>query len=283
MVRPLYAALGALALLLGWLGLVAYQAQWQSAAAVRSLADSAERCHLVGIAARGYLLVADLRRRELRTCDERSADNTRRRLIAEIVQLRTAAARVLLDAGYGEAAEAVALAAARADYADVPARALLLETRLGSPRGNAAQRELMLLLLQDESPPVLYVLGKALSRGGYREDAAGYLHRALRLDPSHFPTYIALAELALAQQDRAGALDWLDQAAPATRSGSDRQTLVRLRSEAEPRYQALPALAALWWREHWASALVGMGYLLFLLLPHWPLPTLRRFRKLPGD
>lgn len=275
MVRPVYAVLGAVVLLVGWLGLVGYEAQWEPAATVESLADSAERWRLVGIAARGYLLAASIRRQELEGHGREAGDETSRKLIAGIVRLRTKAARVLLDNGYRAAAEAVAAEAARADYADLQARALLLETRLGSPAGSTAQRELMLLLLQGEHPQVLYVLGKALAAGPDTKEAAGFLHRALELDPAHFPTYVVLCRLALADNDRALALSWLDKMSAAASGSAERELLVRLRATADPRYQPLPALLALWWREHWVSAVVGVAYLLFVVSPLWLSPLFR--------
>lgn len=276
MVRPVYAVLGAVVLVLGWLALVAYQARWEPAAAVESLADSAERCRLVGIAAKGYLLAADLRRQELERLGRRSGDETSRRLIAQIVTLRTKAARVLLDSGYREAAEAVALQVARADYGDLQARALLLETRLGSPAGSTARRELMLMLLKGEHPQVLYVLGKALAAGPHAKEAAGYLQRALELDPSHFPTYVALCELALAENDRGSALHWLERAATVANGRAQRELLVRLRGIADPRYQPLPVLAGLWWCEHWVGVATALGYLVFVFSPLWLAPLFGR-------
>lgn len=276
MVRPIYAVVGAVVLLLGWLALVSYQARGEPAAAVESLADSAERCRLVGIAARGYLLAADLRRQELDRHGRHAGDETSRRLMAQIVTLRTKAARTLLDHGYRAAAEAVALQAARADYGDLQARALLLETRLGTPAGSTAKRELMLLLLQGEHPQVLYVLGKALLGGPDPQEAAGYLQRALELDPSHFPTYAALCQLALATNDRVSALYWLDRAVTIARGSWERELLVRLRAAADPRYQPLPSLLGLWWREHWVSVVIALSYLVFVFCPLWLVHLYRR-------
>ena len=47
------------------------------------------------------------------------------------------------------------------------------------------------------------------------EDALSCWHRALEIDPSHTPSYLALGKALLARGDRAGALHWLRHGAQA--------------------------------------------------------------------
>jgi hypothetical protein len=282
MVRPVWALLGGGLLLVGWLVWVAYEAHWSPAETASSLADSAARCRLPGLSARGHLLAADLLRRELHAegLDRQSAAS--RRLVREVAAERMAAARILLEEGYPGAAEAVALEAARADFTDIEARALLLETRLQGPGREAARRELMLLLLEREHPRVLHVLGKALSSLSDNRDAASYLRRAQQLDPRYFPVYPALAGLALAQHDRNAALSWLRQGAALARTGAEREATIQLQMRADPGFTAAQVALArveLWWQEHSVSALVVLGYLGFLLSPWWSGPLRRRSRR----
>lgn len=279
MVRPLWAVVGALVLLLGWLALVGYGAAWDPAATVQSLSDSAVRCRLPGIAARGYLLATEWRRAQLQARGPAREDAASQRLVQEIIALRLAAARTLLEAGYPAAAEQVALAAARADYNDVSARALLLETRLEGTQAQAARRELMLLVLAGEHPRVLYALGKALSRSPDTQEAEGYLRAAQRLDPQFVPAYLLLARLALARQDRATALQWLALAGQVALTRGDREAVLRVRAEADPRFRAQVALLRLWWEAHWGSVIALSAYLLFLLTPAWLAPVWRRLRS----
>jgi tetratricopeptide (TPR) repeat protein len=282
MVRPVSAFLGGVLLLVGWLVWVAHEAHWRPAEIASSLADSAARCRLPGLSARGHLLAAELLRRELHAGRLDRASAAGRSLVREIAAERLAAARILLDEGYPGAAEAVALEAARADFTDVAARALLLETRLQGPQADVARRELMLLLLEGENPRVLYVLGKALSSLDDSRDAASYLRRAQQLDPRYFPVYAALADLALSQHDRNAALSWLRQAAALARTGAEHAAVIQLRTQADPEFtspQVALAQVRLWWQEHGLGALAALGYLGFLLSPWWSGPLRRRLRR----
>lgn len=267
MVRPLAALLGALVLLLGWLAVVAVEVNGEPAAFVAALADGAERSHLPGLAARGYLLVADLEKRRLGAPGVERQSPAAQALLRHIVETRMAAARLLLGAGYEQAAEAIALEGARANFDDLAARALLLEIRLRGAQPQPARRELMLLLLKQEHPQLLCLLGNVFAREGNTEDAVACYQRALAATPEHVPSLLAYARLAAATGQPQVAADLVVRAAAAAAGPEERRqaALARQRLAEAP----LPLLGPVqaWWGEHSVTALLALAYLVFLLSP----------------
>jgi tetratricopeptide (TPR) repeat protein len=265
MMRPLFALFGAVALLLVWLGLVVYQAGGDMASAVAALGDSAQRVHLPGLAAKAYLQASRLDQYALALVGRQSVCGPQ--LIQQIIKRRLAAARVLLDAGYVPAAERIALEGARADFGDLQARAMLLEVRLHGPDPDAARRELMLLVLQEEHPRLLSLLGQAFAASGRLEDARSFYQRALTRDPSYLPALLGMAQLAAAGYDRNEINKWLDQAARAAETPDEKRAVARLRPPMrQPLQQAWTVTRSLA-REHGGSALFLAAFLVFLFSP----------------
>jgi len=265
MVRPLFALIGAVALLLVWLGLVVYQANGDVPSAVAGLGDGAQRVRLPGLAAEAYLLSSRLDQRRLQGLDRQSVPG--RQLVQRIIVRRMAAARVLLQAGYISAAERVALEGARADYDDLQARALLLEIRLHGPDPEAARRELMLMVLKQEHPQLLSLLGDAFAASGRPDDAERFYRRALTRDGGHLPALLGMAQLAAARHRRDEVSAWLDKAAQMAEGPDEKRAVARLRpSDPQPLVQARQ-VAQFMGREHGGSALFLAAYLIFLVSP----------------
>jgi tetratricopeptide (TPR) repeat protein len=267
MLRPIYAVLLAWVLLLGWLGLVAYRAEGVPSRVVGLLAEAADRNHLPGLAAQGYLLSSELDREVIRAASLAHKAVDRQQIIRQIITRRLATARLLLEAGYPAAAERIALEAARADFADVPARVLLLEIRMGSERGEEARRELLRLLVRGEDPQLLVLLGRSFMQSKSYPDAQQTLQRAYALAPKHLPTLLALSELAWRQSDLRSARRWLDQAWGATATDAERVRIVAQRLKVDPAYGARPVLLRLWWTQHSVTVVVLLAYLLLLFSP----------------
>lgn len=267
MVRPLYAIFGALVILLVWLGLVLYEANGDTAATAISLADSAARASLPGLAARGYLLAADVERQRLGSSGIARDSAAGQALIRRIIDTRMAAARLLLQKGYVEAAEAIALQGAQADFDDIQARALLLEVRLRGDHPEEARRELMLRLVREQPPQLLYLLGNSFARENKQDDAAACFERALKLAPDHAPSLLALAQIRAreGQQTAAMALENQAQQAAATR---DKPTAMEVANE--PVAHTLSAAdlgVSHWCSRRWPSLALAGVYLLFLISP----------------
>ncbi|MEN6301333.1 MAG: hypothetical protein ABFD96_01335, partial [Armatimonadia bacterium] len=72
--RPLWALLGLLTLLALWLGLVLVQERGDVPSALTTIARSAERSGLPGLAANCHLLAADCYRRRLGQMDHRKTE-----------------------------------------------------------------------------------------------------------------------------------------------------------------------------------------------------------------
>ncbi|MEI6500834.1 MAG: hypothetical protein WCP21_07385, partial [Armatimonadota bacterium] len=139
--------------------------------------------------------------------------------------------------------------------------------RLRGEKAGEARRELLLLLLKQESPRLLSLLGSSFAREGKVEDAAGCFDRALQLDGEHVPTLVAMAQLQ-AGSGRSGAAAALLQKAGAAATTADERELV---AEAQRRLSAgaSPTLdiATGWWRAHGVSVLLALAYVLFLVAP----------------
>lgn len=267
MVRPLYAVLGAIAMLLLWLGLVVYESGGDAAGTAMSLADSAARASLPGLAARGYLLAADLERQRLEQCGVARDSAAGQALIRRIIATRMAAARLLLQKGYVDAAEAIALQGARADFDDVQARALLLEVRLRGQQPQAARRELMLQLLRQEHPQLLCLLGNSFAREGKTDDAAACFERALKLAPDHVRSLLALAQLRARAGQAQAAAELVDQAGRAATTADERAVVEAARTATTPTVASTHTRASHWCTERWPSLAAAAMYLLFLLSP----------------
>lgn len=270
MIRPRFAILGALVVLVGWLAVVVVEAGGDAALVARSLADSAQRCRLPGLAARGYLLAAGLDKHRLDNgVDRHSAAG--RQLIERLIGARLAAARLLLQSGYIAAAERIALEGARADFDDRQARALLLEVRLRGDRAEEARRELMLRLLQREEPQLLYLLGNSFltAAAGATDDARACYARALQLDPDHVPTLVALAKLEHAEGHTDLGRKTLAQAEAAAVSADQKELVTRARHHLSARSSPLAQSLGVWGQAHGTSAVLAGVYLAFLLLPTW--------------
>lgn len=278
MVRPLYAILGALIILVGWLGLVALRSRGEAAAMAMSLADSAARAALPGCAARGYLLAADLERQRLLASDVARDSAAGQALVRRIIAARMAAARVLLEAGYVEAAEAIALQGAQADFDDVQARALLLEVRLRGGRPEAARRELMRQLVKREDPGLLCLLGNSFLRSGHAAEAEACLQRALKLQPHHVRSLLALAALERAQGHTRDATALREQAGQAAVTADERAAVADAEAPASGDVAAAAARMGEWGAERWPSLAVVCVYLLFLASPAVFGPLWRRLR-----
>ena len=269
MIHPRFAVLGALLLLLGWLGATAWEAKGDLPTMALSLSDSAAGCNLPGLAARGYLLAAQIERKRLYAAgfDRNSPDG--KRLLAEIITTRLAAARLLLQAGYLPAAEAIALEGAQADYANPDARALLLEIRLRGPAAESARRDLMLLLLKQPQPQLLSLLGSTFARQGLRDDARACFERGLALSPDHVPTLLALADLDAAEAKRAAAATLVQKAVAVASSPQDKRLALAAQAQLCPDAGRRWLLVRAWWQFHQVSLLLGLAYALFLLSPAW--------------
>ena len=267
MMRPLFAVLGALALLVGWLAAVVVQAQGDPAAITLALGDSAQRSHLPGLAARGYLLSAAIERRRLYASGVDRTSPAGQALIRHIIATRLAAARLLLQSGYVDAAESIALEGARADFDDLQARALLLEVRLRGDEPEAARREVMLMLLKRPHPQLLTLLGSSFARDGNSADAAACYERALQLAPAHLPALLAYAQLQADQRQPDAARALLAKAAAAATTAAERQTVAdataRLSTGCTPAWAGLQA----WCNLHAISLLLAAAYMLFLVSP----------------
>lgn len=274
MVRPLFALLGVLVIIAGWLTFVAYEVNWDPARAVHSTALTAEQAGLRGLAAQAGLWAVELHRRELQNHD-REAPAGRARL-EHIIEIRMWVARLLLQGGSVEAAEAVAADALRADFTNKAAFALLQEIRLAGTDRDTARRTLILSLLEQEHPDVLVVLGKAFLGEGSLDDAQACFDRALHISPEHSRAHLGTARVAVARDDRSGAMQALAKAAQnpvdtytasEIRQLSDRITLA-------PRQ---PWEAAWQWLSGYYPALcVAAGYLVFVFSPLWLAPLHRR-------
>lgn len=265
--RPLWAVLVALLLLVAWLGLIAYRVGSDGPAMLSAIGESARRCALPGLAARAHLLAANWHRVRLAGMDRssRAGQELIRRLMAE----RMAAARMLLQAGYVGAAEGLALESARADFDDIEARALLLETRLQGAGREAARRELMLLLLRREHPQVLYLLGRSFAEQGRQEDAEAFYQRALELEPAHFPTLLGMADLQIDRRDRTGAMSWAGKADGAAKGPEEKLAVQRSRATADASAVNALSTVKLWLTEHGGTLGFAGAYLVLLFLPRW--------------
>lgn len=267
MMRPLVALIGALALLVAWLGLVMVQAKGNPALFALALGDSAQRSNLPGLAARAYLLSAEIQRRRLYSPEIERDSTAGQSLIRQIIATRMAAARLLLQSGYVAAAERIALEGARADFDDLQARALLLEVRLRGDKSGASRRELMLMLLNEEQPQLLCLLGTSFAREGKLEDAAAAYERALASDADHVPSLVALAELRAKQDDTTMAETLLQRAAASAEGPTERDLVLAV----SRRLQLSPAgpLSGLcdWCGAHGPSLIVLLLYVLFLISP----------------
>ncbi|MCE5240100.1 hypothetical protein LLH23_16685 [bacterium] len=265
MMRPPFVILGAFVLLVLWLGLLAYQNAGDVPASVAALGDAAQRVRLPGLAARCYLLASVQERRSLERLDRESP--RARLLVQRIIAHRMLAARMLLGAGYVAAAERVALEGARADYGDAQARALLLEIRLQGPDPDAARRELMLMVLQDERPELLCLLGQAFAASGRDADAESFFRRALSRDGGHVASLLGMAQLAAARGDHSAANDWLQKATQSAERPDEKRAIARLRPPVgTPWERAWVGLVVLG-REHGGSLLFALAYLVFLFSP----------------
>jgi tetratricopeptide (TPR) repeat protein len=280
MVRPLYAMLGALAIVLVWLGLVVYEAGGEAPALAVSLADSAARAALPGLAARGYLLAADLQRQRLNTSGVARDSAAGQALLRGIIATRLTAATLLFEKGYVDAAEAIALQGAQADFDDVQARALLLEVRLKGDQPAAARREVMLQLLKQEHPQLLCLLGSSFLRDGNTEDAAACFERALKLAPDHVRSLLALANVRSRQGHAQAASALLDQAARTAVTADERAAVEAARSGKPD--DALAALLRMgrWCNERWPSLALAGLYLLFVASPTLTAVSRRGFGSL---
>jgi len=265
MMRPPFVILGALVLLALWLGLLAYQNSGDVAACVAALGDAAQRVRLPGLAARCYLLASVQERQSLEGLDRESP--RARLLVQRIIAHRMLAARMLLGAGYVAAAERVALEGARADYDDAQARALLLEIRLQGPDPDAARRELMLMVLQNERPELLCLLGQAFAASGRAGDAESFFRRALSRDAGHVPSLLGMAQLAAARGDHSAANDWLQKATQSAERPDERRAIARLRPPVGAPWERAWAGLVAFGREHGGSLLFALAYLLFLFSP----------------
>jgi len=265
MMRPGHAVLAAAGLLLLWLGLIAIQSNGDLPASLAALGDGAQRMHLPGLAAKGYLLASVRERQQLAALDRKSA--AARLLVQHIIAHRMAAARTLLDAGYVEASERIALEGARANYDDVQARALLLEIRLRGRDPESARRELMYLVLKTEDPQLLCLLGQSFAALSRPEDAASFYHRALARDPGHLPTLIALARLASSRGDREGVAQWLHQASQSAERPDEKRAVLRLRPLDTDPWRRTASAVALVWHEHSGTFLFLLAYLALLAGP----------------
>jgi tetratricopeptide (TPR) repeat protein len=267
MIRPLFAIWGALALLVLWLGLIVVQTKGNPASFVQALGDSASRSQLPGLAARAYVLSAEIQRRHLYNSGVARDSAPGQALIRHIIATRMAAARLLLQSGYIAAAERIALEGARADFDDLQARALLLEVRLRGDNAGASRRELMLMLLEDQKPQLLCLLAASFAREGKLQDAAAAYERALAVDANHVPSLVALAELRAKEGDAAAARVLLTRAKERAEGGADHQLVLA----ASKRLQAGPkgnlCALAVWFADHGPFALVLVLYLLFLVSP----------------
>jgi len=265
MIRPVFAVLGVLVLCLLWLGLIAYQNSGDGAASLAALGDSAQRAHLPGLAAKCYLLAAVQERRRLQPLARESV--AAQVLVGRLIAHRMAAARTLLNAGYAEAAERVALEGARANYDDLQARALLLEIRLQGRDPDAARRELMLAVLKDEHPQLLYLLGMAFARERREADAESFYRRALARDAGHLPSLLGMAQLAAARGDRPALGDWLRQAAAVAERPDEKRALARITPPAADPWQRVWEGIGLTFRESYGLFLSALAYLVLLLIP----------------
>lgn len=281
MVRPLYAMLGALAIVLVWLGLVVYEAGGEAPALAVSLADSAARAALPGLAARGYLLAADLQRQRLNTSGVARDSAAGQALLRGIIATRLTAAALLFEKGYVEAAEAIALQGAQADFDDVQARALLLEVRLKGDQPEAAQREVMLQLLKQEHPQLLCLLGSSLLRDGNTEDAAACFERALKLAPDHVRSLLALADVRSRQGQAQAAAALVDQAARAAVTADERVAVEAARGGGPDDALAEIMRMGRWCGERWPSLALAGFYLLFLASPTLIAASRREFGSPP--
>lgn len=265
MMRPGFAVLGAVVLVVVWCGLIAVQTNGDLAAALASVGDSAQRARLPGLAAKAHLMASVQERQRLQTLDRKSP--AAEALVQRIIARRLAAARTLLDAGQVAAAERVALEGARADYGDVQARALLLEIRLRGRDPEAARRELMLTVLQNEHPQLLALLGQAFADLNRPADAESFYRRALSRDPTHVASLLGMAQVAAARGEAAAVTQWLGQAAAAAERPDEKRAVARLRPLAgSPWNRAMVAVQA-FASNHGGSLLFGLAYLAFLFSP----------------
>lgn len=263
--RPLWAVLGALLLLLVWLGLIVYQANGDVPMALAALGHSAARARLPGLAAKCYLTASVHERRALAGLDREGP--RAKALVERIIAHRMAAAQTLLRAGQIAAAERVALEGARADYDDVPARALLLEIRLRGPDADAARRELMVMVLRQEHPQLLHLLGKSFLDRRQYADAESFFRRALSHDPSHVPSLLGMAEVAASRYDRREINAWLDKAVAAAELPAEQRQIRELRVASPEPWQRLAQDLTALGRDRWGTLLFGAAYLLFLFSP----------------
>ncbi|MEN6645593.1 MAG: tetratricopeptide repeat protein [Armatimonadia bacterium] len=265
--RPLWALLGLLTLLVLWLGLVLVQERGDVPSALTTIARSAERSGLPGLAANCHLLTADCYRRRLGQMDHRKAEA--QPLLRAIARSRMAAARQLMQAGNTAGAEGIALEGARADFDDVEARILLLETRLQGTQTDAARRELMLLLLRQEHPQALYLLGRSFEAEQRLDDAESFFRRALQIDPRHLASILGLSEVHIARRDRPGALALLGQASTLSLSAKEKREVARVRQQADPSLTSRFEMPLYWCSQHYGSVVFGLIYVLFLFTPLW--------------
>lgn len=266
-VRPLWAIVGLLLLLLLWLGLVLAQDHGDVPSALTTLARSAERSGLPGLAAQCHLLAADCYRRRLGSMDHRKPEAEP--LLHAIARSRMAAARQLMHAGNTAGAERIALEGARANFDDVEARILLLETRLQGTQTDSARRELMLLLLREEHPQALYLLGKSFEAERRLDDAESFFRRALQIDPRHLACILGLSEIQIARRDRPGALALLGQTEALSLTAKEKREVARVRQQADPSLTSRFEMPLYWFSQHYGSVVFGLIYVFFLFTPLW--------------
>lgn len=266
-VRPLWAFVGLLSLLVLWLGLVLAQQRGDVPQALTTIARSAERSGLPGLAAQCHLLAADCYRRRLGQMDHRKPEAEP--FLRAIARSRMAAARQLMQAGNTAGAERIALEGARANFDDVEARILLLETRLQGTQTDSARRELMLLLLREEHPQALYLLGKSFGAERRLDDAESFFRRALQIDPRHLASILGLSEIKIARRDRPGALALLGQAEALSLTAKEKREVARVRQQADPSLTSRLEMPLYWLSQHYGSVIFGLIYVLFLFTPLW--------------
>lgn len=267
MIRPLLAILGAVALLVGWLAVVAVQAGGDPATMALALGDSAQRAHLPGLAARAYLLSAETERRRFYASGVDRASAAGQVMIRRLITTRMAAARLLLQSGYVDAAENLALEGARADFGDLQARALLLEVRLNGEEPEAARREVMLLLLKEQHPQLLTLLGNSLRRDRHPEEAVACYERALKLAPEHLPALLAYARLQAGENHAQAAQTLLSKASAAATTADERQAVAQAEADLNAGKRPLWTGVQTWCSLHSVSLLLAVLYLLFLVSP----------------
>lgn len=123
------------------------------------------------------------------------------------------------------------------------------------------------MLLRQEHPQLLSLLGNTFAASGRLDDARSFYERALTRDARHLPALLGMAQLAAARYDRRGVNAWLDQAAQVAEGPDEKRAVARLRPPApQPLAQSWQVVRFLG-REHGGSALFLAAFLLFLFSP----------------